>query len=183
VHFFIGLPLPSGFFKEFSDGVLALILIILLIGGGFQIKETIELNNYYRQNCNIGKKAAGELHRQLNLYFIIRAESGKYDEIINIDSGKHKKLKDILTNIQINKDCFAPTNIGNEVLKQYRFGHLVPVWCDGDEGSYLDRGEDGFRESHNENPIDALKAAEGILRGEEFKVGQKLPFKNTGVSC
>jgi hypothetical protein len=183
VHFFIGLPLPSGFLKEFSDGVAAIILIILLIGGGFQIKETIELNNYYRQNCNIGKKAAGELHRQLNLYIIIRAESGKFDEIINIDSGKHKQLKNILTNIQINKDCFAPTNIGNKALKQYRFGHLVPIWCNENEDwTYLET-EEGFRKSHNENPIGALKAAERILRGEEFKVGQELPFKVTSGRC
>lgn len=71
----------------------------------------------------------------------------------------------------------------NKVLKQYRFGHLVPIWCNENEDwTYLET-EDGFRKSHNENPIGALKAAERILRGEEFKVEQELSFKVTSGRC
>jgi len=181
VHFFIGLP--RGFFNEISNGVAAIIFIIVLIFGGFQIKETRELNNYYRQNCQIGKKMAGELHYELNNYFISGAESGNFDELIDLDSKKHNRLNKIVEAIKLNEDCFAPSNIKNAVLEKYRFGHLVPVWCEiDDEGNWLDI-EAGFRKSHNENPIEALKAAERASGARKFTVEKELPRKETSGDC
>jgi hypothetical protein len=126
---------------------------------------------------------AEELHYELNNYFISGAESGNFDELINLDSQKHNRLNKIVETIKLNEDCFAPSNIENAVLEKYRFGHLVPVWCEIDgEGDWLDI-EDGFRKSHNENPIEALKAAERATGARKFTVEQALPFKVTSGRC
>ena len=73
-----------------------------------------------------------DLHYELNEYLISGAVSGKFDELIDLDSKKHKRLNKIVEIIKLNEDCFAPSNIENTVLEMYRFGHLEPVWCEID---------------------------------------------------
>ena len=78
---------------DFFSGIGALLLILLLIGFGFQFKESRELNSYFDQNCQIGKKAAEDLNFRAYDYIVGFAESGKFNEQINISSSKHKELK------------------------------------------------------------------------------------------
>ena len=50
------------------------------------------------------------------------------------------------------------------------------------KGDWLDI-ETGFRKSHNENPIEALKAAERVAEARKFTVKQELPSKETSGDC
>ena len=94
------------------------------------------------------------------------AESGKFNEQINISSSKHKELKKITELILSNQDCFTPTSIKNEVLKEsgtggYRFKYSAPVWC------YENQIEDGYRVLAKLHPNDILDMV-GLLLTDSF---------------
>ena len=146
---------PAGDFFDYLGRISILIGLLILIGFGFQFKESRELNSYFNQNCQIGKKAAEDLNYRAYDYIVSFAESGKFNEQINISSSKHKELKKITELILSNQDCFTPTNIKNEVLKEsptggYRFKYSAPVWC------YENQIEDGSRDLAKLHPYDIL---------------------------
>ena len=162
---------PAGEFFDFLGRISILIGLLILIGFGFQFKESRELNSYFNQNCQIGKKAAEDLNYRAYDYIVSFAESGKFNEPINISSIKHKELKKITELILSNQDCFTPTNIKNEVLKEsptggYRFKYSAPVWC------YEYQIEDGYRDLAKLHPNDILSMVDFLLTdsvSDEYK--------------
>ena len=158
---------PAGDFFNFLGRISILIGLLILIGFGFQFKESRELNSYFNQNCQIGKKAAEDLNYRAYDYIVSFAESGKFNEQINISSSKHKELKKITELILSNQDCFTPTNIKNEVLKEsgtggYRFKYSAPVWC-YENTTFESQIEDGYRVLAKLHPNDILDMVDLLL--------------------